>query len=136
MGLDVGEKRIGVAVSDPLKKTAQALTVIEQSDTVSRVNELKKIIEDLEIDELIVGMPYTLSGEAGRQAMLIQDFAREIEVRTGLPVAFWDERLSTVEAERSLKEAGIKPSKRRYLKDKVAAALILQSYLDRRVKDT
>ncbi len=134
LGLDVGDKRIGVAVSDPLKKTAQALTVIERSDMTSTVNELNAIIEDLQIDEIVVGMPYTMRGETGPQAALVKDFVGEIEARLNIPVALWDERLSTVEAERSLTEAGIKSSKRKDIKDKVAAALILQSYLDRQVR--
>ncbi len=134
MGLDVGEKRIGVAMSDPLKKTAHAFAVIERSGLDSTVKTLRDMIEEYDIEEIVVGMPYAMDGSEGPQARKTTTFIEEVKDRLDVSIATWDERLSTAEAERSLIAAGIKPSMRKNIKDKVAAAVILQSYLDRQVK--
>ena len=127
--LDVGEKRIGVAVSDPLGLTAQGVETIftkgAQNDA-ARVLELSRAYET---DRLLVGLPRSLSGVEGPQAGRVRTFA-ELLSEAGLQVRFWDERLTTVSATRVLLEADVKRSKRKNVVDKLAACYILQSYLD------
>ena len=129
MGLDVGDKRIGVAVSDGLGLTAQGI------DTVSRdnyVDALKSIIEEYEVKSVVVGIPRMLNGTIGIQAEKVLEFIEDLKAAIQLPVFLWDERLSTVAAERVLLEANMSRKKRKTLRDKVAAIVILQNYLDSR----
>ena len=129
MGLDVGDKRIGVAVSDGLGLTAQGI------DTVSRdnyVDALKNIIEEYEVKSVVVGIPRMLNGTIGIQAEKVLEFIEDLKAAIQLPVFLWDERLSTVAAERVLLEANMSRKKRKTLRDKVAAIVILQNYLDSR----
>ena len=131
MGLDVGDKRIGVAVSDGLGLTAQGI------DTISRegcMQALKKIIEEYEVDSVVVGVPRMLDGSVGIQGEKVLKFVEELRLAIQLPVTLWDERLSTVAAERVLLEANLRRDKRKSLRDKVSAILILQNYLDSRKK--
>lgn len=127
MGLDVGDKRIGVAVSDALGFTAQGI------DTVSRNNYvcvLKSIIEDYEVESIVVGIPRRLNGSIGIQGEKVLEFTEELKSLVTLPVFLWDERLSTVAAERTLLESDMSRKKRKRVRDKVAAVVILQNYLD------
>ena len=129
MGLDVGDKRIGVAVSDGLGLTAQGI------DTVSRdnyVDALKSIIEEYEVKSVVVGIPRMLNGTIGIQAEKVLEFIEDLKVGIQLPIFLWDERFSTVAAERVLLEANMSRKKRKTLRDKVAAIVILQNYLDSR----
>ena len=129
MGLDVGDKRIGVAVSDGLGLTAQGI------DTVSRdnyVDALKSIIEEYEVKSVVVGIPRMLNGTIGIQAEKVLEFIEDLKAGIQLPVFLWDERFSTVAAERVLLEANMSRKKRKTLRDKVAAIVILQNYLDSR----
>ncbi len=129
MGLDVGDKRIGVAVSDGLGLTAQGI------DTVSRdkyVDALKNIIEEYEVKSIVVGIPRMLDGTIGIQAEKVLEFIEDLKAAMQLPVFLWDERLSTVAAERVLLEADMSRKKRKTLRDKVSAIVILQNYLDSR----
>ncbi len=129
MGLDVGDKRIGVAVSDGLGLTAQGI------DTVSRdnyVDALKSIIEEYEVKSVVVGIPRMLNGTIGIQAEKVLEFIEDLKAAIQLPVFLWDERFSTVAAERVLLEANMSRKKRKTLRDKVAAIVILQNYLDSR----
>lgn len=131
-GLDVGSKTIGVAISDALKLTAQGLTTIqwEENNIRSADKQLKEIIEEHEISEVVVGLPKHMNGSIGERGEASKRYAAHIEKELHLPVHLWDERLSTVAAERVLLEADLSRSKRKKVIDKMAAVMILQSYLD------
>ena len=134
MGLDIGDKRIGVALSDPLGLVAQAFEVVERKG--DRVfSRLEEIIANFGVKEIVVGLPLKEDGSVGPQAEKVLTFAKELETRLGLPIKFWDERYSTQEAEKILLEADQSRSKRKKARDKVAAAIILQGYLEMRRKD-
>jgi putative Holliday junction resolvase len=127
LGLDYGSRRVGVAVSDPLRITAGALEVVDRERAVARVTEL---VDELEVTRIVLGFPRSLAGGEGPAAAAVRRFAAEIEAATGLSVTLVDERFSTVSAERSMREAGAKRRTRRESLDKVAAAIILQGFLD------
>ena len=129
LALDVGTVRIGVALSDPLGMTAQPLEVIvrKQTDPATRVKEL---IADYEVQKIIVGQPYTLDGEEGDATQAVASFVADLEKHVTIPIELWDERMTTAQAERDMIAAGARRLKRRDTIDKIAAALILQSYLD------
>jgi putative Holliday junction resolvase len=130
MGLDLGEKTIGVAMSDPLGLTAQGIKVIKRSS--KDLEELKSLITEYEVTEIVVGLPRHMNGTLGDRALLTQKFASRLEQTFQLPVTLWDERLSTVGAERALLEADVSRAKRKKIIDKMAAVFILQGYLDSR----
>ncbi|MDI6794813.1 MAG: Holliday junction resolvase RuvX [bacterium] len=135
LGLDPGDKRIGVAVSDELGITAQALTVIHRDREEREINELRDLVAAYEVEEIVVGLPLNMDGSAGERANSASAFAGRLKSELGLPVNMWDERLTTVSAENILRESGLrgrKGHKRRAVVDKVSAVLILQGYLDRR----
>ncbi|SHJ32279.1 Holliday junction resolvase RuvX [Desulfofundulus thermosubterraneus] len=135
LGLDVGEKTIGVAVSDPLGWTAQGVGVIRRDRPQEQVmGQLRKLIQDYQVERIVVGLPRNMNGTLGSQGQKVLDFAREIGTELGLPVETWDERLSTVSAERVLLAADVSRAKRKKIIDKMAAAVILQNYLDSRHK--
>jgi len=136
LGIDFGDKRIGVAISDPLGLTAQAVAVIGKGDDYDHdIRELKKIIHKYEgVDEIIVGLPKTMAGDIGRQAQKVLEFVGALKKSFNLKVDTWDERLTTVEAERTLISAGLSRQKRKQVIDRSAAAYILQGYLDSRRK--
>ncbi|ADG82749.1 Holliday junction resolvase RuvX [Thermincola potens] len=127
LGLDVGTKRIGVAVSDPLRLTAQGLTVIKKGEELT---ELPRIIEQMEVSEIVVGLPKNMDGSLGPKAQEILELTEKLRETLQLPVHTYDERLTTVAAERILLEADLSRAKRRQVVDKTAAVLILQGYLD------
>ncbi len=126
MGLDVGEKRIGVAVSDSLGYTAQGISTIKRENT----EELKKIVSDYDIGEIVVGLPKNMDGSIGEQGKKVLDFIEKLKQEIDLPMITWDERLTTKEAEGVLLKADLSRAKRKKVIDKLAAVLILQSYLD------
>jgi putative Holliday junction resolvase len=132
LGLDVGDKRIGVAVSDTICMTANGLKTIDSNTSIS---ELKKIIADYgdEIATIVVGMPKMMDGTIGVQGEKVLEYVEKLKTAIPLPVLLWDERLSTVAADRALLETGIKGKRRKGLRDQVAATVILQNYLDSRV---
>jgi putative holliday junction resolvase len=136
LGLDVGERRIGVAVSDPDGTVAVPVTVIERKSEAAALGEITALIRDHDIDRIIVGMPLSLDGSLGKQAQTVQAFAQSLKECTDVPVVDWDERLSTLHAERMMVEAGVKRGKRKRRLDSVAAAIILQGYLDRQRNET
>jgi putative Holliday junction resolvase len=127
LGLDYGSRRVGVAISDPLRITASALEVIDRSRAVARVADL---VRERDVARIVLGLPISLSGGEGPAAEAVRRFAAEIEAATGLTVTLVDERFSTVTAERSMLEAGARRLVRRQRLDKVAAAIILQGFLD------
>ena len=126
MGLDVGEKRIGVAISDPLGYIAQGISIIKRED----IEGLKKIVSDYDIERIIVGLPKNMDGSIGGQGKKVLAFIEDLKREIALPILTWDERLTTKEAEGILLKADLSRAKRKRVIDKLAAALILQSYLD------
>ena len=135
MGLDFGSKPVGVAVSDPLLITAQGLEIIRRKDenklrqTLARIEQL---IDEYEVSEIVLGLPKNMNDTIGDRAKLSLEFQDNLERRTGLPVVMWDERLTTVAADRTMMEAGIRREHRKEYVDKIAAVFILQGYLDLR----
>jgi len=128
----LGEKTIGVAISDPLALTAQGITVIKRSP--KELEELERLIKEYEVTEIVIGLPRHMNGNLGDRALITQEFASLLEQTFQLPVTFWDERLSTIGAERVLLEADLSRAKRKKIIDKMAAVFILQGYLDSRKK--
>lgn len=129
LGLDVGQKRIGVALSDPLGITAQALTVIEYENLTAALERLAELCREHEVALIVAGLPLHLDGGRGEAARAVERFAAAAGERTGLPVELFDERLTTKAAERTLLAAGVKRKARKKVRDKIAAVLILESYL-------
>ena len=130
LALDIGEKRIGVAVSDPRGALATPVCVLPASEVLANAPSWRRVLEDWEPDVLVCGRPLTLAGEVGPQAQAIEERAREIAARCGLPLEFCDERLSSAEAKRILHEQGLSEKDMRGKVDMVAASLFLQSWLD------
>jgi putative Holliday junction resolvase len=128
MGLDVGERRIGVAVSDPLGKTAQPLATIQRDETV--VDQVLGLVRESGAERLVVGLPLLMDGSEGEQARLVREFARTLAPTLDVPIDFVDERLTTREAEAVLSRGGVKRGQRKEASDRVAAALILRAYMD------
>jgi putative Holliday junction resolvase len=132
MGLDVGDRRIGVAVSDPLGLTAQPVLTLVRSNRRQDLKSLMRMIRKYGCREVVVGNPLYMSGDQSPQAAKAQGFAQMLREETGLPVHLWDERLTTTEAHRHLHAAGWAGSEHRAVVDQVAAVLILQGFLDTR----
>jgi putative Holliday junction resolvase len=130
LGLDLGAKRIGLAVSDPLGITAQGLEVWVRRDRQADLDHLLKVARDYDVEHLVVGLPRHLDGRLGAAAPEIMEFAGALGEALGVEVIFWDERLTTVAAERLLVQADVSRRRRRQVVDQLAAVLILQSYLD------
>ncbi len=135
MGLDFGSKTVGVALSDPLLLTAQGLEIIrrrEENKLRQTLARIEALIVEYGVEELVLGLPKHMNGTEGVRAELTGEFKEKLERRTGLPVILWDERLTTVAAEKTMMDAGIRREHRGEYVDKIAATLILQGYLDRR----
>ena len=132
MALDVGEKRIGVALSDPTGMLATPLATISRQQQDADLGEVTRLAVEHEVDEIVVGMPISLSGRIGAQAGRVSRFADALTERSSLPIRSYDERYSSKEAERMIREAGSSPSRNKARIDAVAAAVILQGYLDSR----
>jgi putative holliday junction resolvase len=130
MGLDFGSKTIGVAVSDALFWTAQGVKTIKRSN--AEIEELRKLIQEYEVSEIVIGYPKNMNGTLGPRCALTDEFAERLRAEFGLPIELWDERLSTLAAQRTLLEADVSRGKRKQVIDKMAAVFILQGYLDRR----
>jgi len=130
IGLDVGDRRIGVALSDPLGFTAQRLTVLERTRVSQDVEAVRVLVERHGVQTVVVGLPLTMRGERGPQAQKVASFSDELRRRLAIPIEFIDERLTTVQGSRALQEIGTRGRKRKAVIDQVAAQLILQQYLD------
>ncbi len=133
LGLDYGSKTVGAAVSDPLGITAQmAETIVrEREDKLRRtLARIEALIEEYKIERIVLGYPKNMNNTLGERAAKTEEFKAALERRTGLPVILWDERLTTVAAERVLMEQGVRREHRKETVDQIAAALILQGYLD------
>ena len=133
MGLDFGSKTVGVAVSDPLGLTAQGVEIIRRKSenklrqTLARIKEL---VDQYEVETIVLGLPKHMNNDIGERAGKSLEFREMLEKRTGLRVVMWDERLTTVEADRTMMEAGIRRENRKEYVDMLAAVFILQGYLD------
>jgi putative Holliday junction resolvase len=130
LALDLGKRRIGLALSDPLRITAQGLPNIVRTNKRADLAALEELIREREVGLILMGNPINMGGREGRQSEWVREFADAIERRTGLPVKLWDERLTSVEAGRVLRESGISIEKRAAAVDKLSAVILLQSYLD------
>lgn len=133
MGLDFGEKTVGVAVSDPLRITAQGIEIIrrkEENKLRQTLARIEALVGEYEVETIVLGYPKNMNNTIGERAEKTEDFKETLERRTGLSVILWDERLTTVEAERTLIEGGIRRENRKNYVDKLAAVFILQGYLD------
>ena len=129
MGVDYGDARTGIAVSDLLCTIVGTATVIHSRNTDKTIAEIKKIIEQSQVGEIVVGLPRNMDGSEGPRAALCREFAQRLREETGLQVAFWDERRTTVEAHNILSEHNYHGKKRKNTVDAVAASLILEGYL-------
>lgn len=133
MGLDFGAKTVGVAISDPMLITAQGIEIIRRKEenklrrTLARIEEL---IVEYQVEEIVLGLPKNMNDTLGPRVEATLEFKDMLERRTGLPVHTWDERLTTVAADRAMSEAGIRGEERKKYVDKIAAVFILQGYLD------
>jgi len=130
MGLDIGSKNIGVAISDELGMTAQGLKTIKRKSKDEDLREITTIITQFEIDKIVVGLPKNMDGTLGKQAEMVFQWIKAFKGKNQLPVVTWDERLSTVGASKILLEADLSRKKRKRVIDKLAAVLILQGYLN------
>lgn len=131
MSLDVGSRTIGIACSDALLMTAQGIETIRRTSLEKEFNRLQELITEYEVHELVVGMPKNMNGTKGERAEKTEEFVEKMKEVIDLPVTYWDERLSTVMAERQLIAADVSRKKRKSVIDKMAAVVILQGYLDR-----
>lgn len=131
MSLDVGSRTIGIACSDALLMTAQGIETIRRTSLEKDFNRLQELITEYEVHELVVGMPKNMNGTKGERAEKTEEFVEKMKEVIDLPVTYWDERLSTVMAERQLIAADVSRKKRKSIIDKMAAVVILQGYLDR-----
>ena len=130
MALDLGKKRIGIAVSDALGITAHGLPTLQRTTLRADVAELDRIAAEHEVALVLFGFPLHMSGDESRQSQYTREFAEYFSERTGRPIRYWDERMTSIEAERVLKESGISIEKRKKAVDKLAAQILLESFLE------
>ncbi len=132
LGLDIGDKRIGVALSDSDGILASPLTIVERSDERQALEAIINIINQHQVKQIVVGLPRSMNGSTGKQAEKVQAFVQRLSSLTEVPIEFRDERLTTVSARRLMQAASTKKTRRKVRDDAIAAALILQGYLDER----
>jgi len=130
LGLDVGDRRIGIAISDPGEILASPLVTITREDKQNAIDAIIKLVNHHDVKRIVVGLPYSLNGSISIQANKVMDFVEELSKGTSAKIEIWDERLSTVAVERLLREAGNKKAGKKASRDAAAAAFILQGYLD------
>jgi putative Holliday junction resolvase len=130
LGLDVGERRIGVAVVDESVRVALPVTVVERRELPADLDAIAGLVQEQGAEAVVVGLPISLNGSLGPQAQAVKAFAQELSDRLSLPIEYWDERLSSVEAQQRLASAGHRGRKAKAKRDAAAAAIVLQSYLD------
>ncbi|MBB6735432.1 Holliday junction resolvase RuvX [Cohnella zeiphila] len=134
MGLDFGDKRIGVAISDAFGWTAQGAEVIERKREGDYLERIRELVRDNEVDAIVVGLPKNMNGTIGPRGEICIAFAEELKQALPVAVHMWDERLTTVAAQRTLLEADVSRRKRKQVVDKMAATILLQNFLDSRQK--
>ncbi len=132
LGFDFGDRRIGVALSDPLGFTAQPLTTLERASWKSDLGRIRDLVREHEVSRIVVGMPLGMDGGRNERVRLTEEFMDRLRKTTDLPVDPWDERLTTVQAERTMLEGDVSRARRRRAIDRLAAVIILQTYLDAR----
>jgi putative pre-16S rRNA nuclease len=130
LALDLGRRRIGLAISDELGITAQGIETLQRKNIRTDLAALARIVHEKAVDKILVGHPLHMSGDAGIQADAAREFSERVSRYTGKPALLWDERLTTVEASRALRESGISIEKRARAIDRLSAVILLQSYLD------
>ncbi|KGO14388.1 Holliday junction resolvase RuvX [Clostridium botulinum] len=130
LGLDIGDRTIGIAISDPLGFTAQGITTIRRKSEAYDLEEIKKICDKYEVDTIVSGLPKNMNGTLGPQSQKVLEVCDLIKEHLNIEIKMWDERLTTVAATRAMLEADLSRSKRKKIVDKVAATYILQGYLD------
>lgn len=130
MGIDYGDRHIGIAVSDELFLTAQGVSTVRNSGDDRMLNDIGALAEQYGVGEIVVGLPKNMNGSIGPRGQLAEAFAEALRTKLGLPVTLWDERLTTMSAQRTLIEADVSRKKRKAVIDRMAAALILQNYMD------
>jgi len=130
LGLDVGKKTIGVAVSDPLGFTAQGLTTIRRTKKEQDIQEIKKFCDEYDVKVIVIGLPKNMNGTIGPSGEITMSFGKLIEEELEIEIKFWDERLTTVAAHKAMIEADLSRSKRKQIVDRVASTYILQGYMD------
>ena len=130
LGLDLGTKRIGVALSDEMGWTAQPLEVIQSRSLTKDLAAITALIRNNEVEEVVLGLPRHMNGRLGPEAERVKNFGARLAEEAPIKISYWDERLSTVSAERALLEADVSRAKRKKVVDKIAAGIILQGYLD------
>ncbi|ACD51203.1 Holliday junction resolvase RuvX [Clostridium botulinum] len=131
LGLDLGKKTIGVAISDPLGFTAQGITTIRRANKEKDMEELRKICDEYKVETIVIGLPKNMNGTIGPSGEIAMEMGKLVEEALNIKVEFWDERLTTVAAHKAMLEADLSRSKRKKIVDKVASTYILQGYLDR-----
>ena len=131
LGIDIGEKRTGIALSDPLGIVATPLLTIIGGEQETVLKAIIELVQQHQVERIVVGLPRSLNGDIGKEAVKIQTIVQQLSEHSEVPVETWDERLSTVAAERLMRETGAKRQQRKINRDAVAAAVILQSYLNR-----
>ncbi|MDO4534805.1 MAG: Holliday junction resolvase RuvX [Clostridium perfringens] len=131
LGLDIGTKTVGVAISDPLGWTAQGITTVRRKNYTKDMEEIKKICDEYGVETIVAGMPKNMNGTIGPSGEMVKEFCEKLKEVVNIKIEFWDERLTTVAAHRAMLEADLSRSKRNKIVDKVAATYILQGYLDR-----
>ena len=136
LGIDYGRVRVGLALSDPLGITAQPLSVVSNTSPGALLEELAHVISEREVTHIVVGLPLKLDGTEGDAASEVRKFVNGLAERFGLPVGLWDERMTTAQAERAMIDADLSRAQRKKRRDKVAAQIMLQSYLDAHRDDT
>jgi len=135
MSLDLGSKTIGVALSDELTITAQVLTSIHRTALAKDLEAIVRLVEDHQVEELVIGLPINMDGSRGGAVDKVETFIEHLSARLTIKIIPWDERLSTVAAERILLEGDLSRAKRRKVIDRLSAAIILQGYLDSRPRN-
>jgi len=130
LGIDYGEKRIGLALSDPSNMVARSLKVLNRNGTRSWLREIEAIIGQNEVEKIVIGLPKNMNGSLGKKGEEVLAFAKILERVVKVPIVTWDERLTTVSAEKVLRQAELSRKKRKNILDKLSACIILQNYLD------
>lgn len=130
LGLDIGDRTIGIAICDPLGLTAQGITTIKRKSVVLDIEEISKICGQYNVESIVSGLPKNMNGTIGPQGEKVERFCEHLKETIGLPIKMWDERLTTVAANRVMLEGDLSRAKRKKIVDKIAATFILQGYLD------
>src|SRR3954470_20724905 len=130
LALDFGKKRIGLAVSDELGLTAQGLETLHRTRVRDDIEALATLVEQYRVSQVLIGMPLHMSGDESRQSAHTREFAERLQRRTGLTVEYWDERWTSVQAQRMLRDSGVKVDRKDGTVDRISAVILLESYLD------